>query len=220
MKKILRWCNTHPVYTLCGYYALYLCWFFFAEHMNPVPKYIIHAGIDDMIPFSVWAVIPYASWAPFIFFSLLLFVLYASREELWRLAIPMMCGMVLTVAFYLFVPTGLNLRPESMSGPPFLVWVVELLHKADTPTNVCPSIHVFISFIIDQAWQRSALITGDKNRWKRILIRLWDLAIILSTLFLKQHSVIDVIAGMAVGLLLDYIGTHINMKKLREYAEI
>ncbi|MBQ9152458.1 MAG: phosphatase PAP2 family protein [Solobacterium sp.] len=220
MKKLLRWCNTHPVYTLVGYYMLYLCWFYFAEYRNPVPKYIIHAGIDDIIPFSVWAVIPYASWAPFIFFSLLLFVLYASREELWRLAVPMMCGMVLTVGFYLFVPTGLNLRPETMSGPSFLVWIVELLHKADTPTNVCPSIHVFISFIIDQAWQRSTLISGERNRWKRILIRLWDLAIILSTLFLKQHSVIDVIAGMAVGLLLDYAGTHMNMKKLREYAEI
>lgn len=81
----------------------------------------------------------------------------------------------------------------------------------DTPTNVCPSIHVFISFIIDQALQKCRVLSGDQNRWKRILIRLWDIAIIISTMFLKQHSIIDVIAGVLVGIVLDLWASRLKL---------
>lgn len=77
--------------------------------------------------------------------------------------------------------------------------IVRLMQQVDTPTNVCPSIHVASSMAMDLALCRSVL--GQK-RWVRLVSHGIFIAIVLSTLFLKQHSVIDVFWGMVLTTLL------------------
>ena len=44
------------------YWVVYLIWFFWLDLTVKNPKYIIHAPLDDLIPFCEWFVFPYCSW--------------------------------------------------------------------------------------------------------------------------------------------------------------
>ena len=68
-----------------------------------------------------------------------------------------------------------------------------MIHAVDTPGNVCPSIHVSSSTAV------AAVVCRSRFLKKKVLLRwgvcLLVLGISLSTMFLKQHSVIDVVCG-------------------------
>lgn len=75
--------------------------------------------------------------------------------------------------------------------------MVAFLYETDTPTNVFPSIHVFNTAVVCASVLKSA-----KKKRAKALNLLLSAAIVLSTVFLKQHSILDVAAGllMAAGL--------------------
>ena len=70
-----------------------------------------------------------------------------------------------------------------------------MIYSADTSTNVCPSIHVFNSIGIHIAIRNSQALRPKK--WLQIGSFLLMVSICLSTVFLKQHSVVDG-AGSAI----------------------
>ena len=56
-----------------GYFILY----FLTENLIPVEKcHVIHCGLDDIIPFCEWFLLPYVFWYALIVFSLGYFALY------------------------------------------------------------------------------------------------------------------------------------------------
>ena len=71
--------------------------------------------------------------------------------------------------------------------------MVRQLYAVDTSTNVLPSIHVYNSLGAYIAISHCSKL--KQYRWVQILTLLLTISIILSTMFLKQHSVIDVVAG-------------------------
>ena len=85
--------------------------------------------------------------------------------------------------------------------------LVSFLYKTDTPTNVLPSIHVFNTMALCFA------VHGNKELQKRKLLTLSSdilgVLIVLSTMFLKQHSVIDVSLGLVMSVMLQMIGDRI-----------
>ncbi|HIX64489.1 MAG TPA: phosphatase PAP2 family protein, partial [Candidatus Mediterraneibacter colneyensis] len=68
--------------------------------------------------------------------------------------------------------------------------MVRMLYRADTCTNVFPSLHVFNSLSACIAIYKSERL--KKHRWICFSAYVLALLIILATVFLKQHSVIDV----------------------------
>ena len=75
-----------------------------------------------------------------------------------------------------------------------------MLYKADTPTNVLPSIHVFNSIGVCIAISHNRVLSRRKVIHYGSLVL--GISIILATMFLKQHSVIDVtLAGCLATLL-------------------
>lgn len=78
--------------------------------------------------------------------------------------------------------------------------MVKVLYKTDTPTNVLPSIHVFNSIGAGIAISHSNDL--KKHRWIQISAYILAALIILSTMFLKQHSVTDVIAAVAMACII------------------
>ncbi len=75
-------------------------------------------------------------------------------------------------------------------------------YSLDTNTNVFPSVHVV--GVID-AWFAIWHTRGLKKRAWRWSTAVYGVLIIASTVFIKQHAVIDVLAGLAVGFLGNYI---------------
>ena len=76
--------------------------------------------------------------------------------------------------------------------------MVRWLYRTDTPTNVLPSIHVFNSLAVHMSLTNCEALRDHKgvgmDHWFLTLL------IIMSTMFLKQHSVIDVCCGATLAL--------------------
>ncbi len=197
------WCNQHPI-AFMGYYSVvYLCFFFLLERTVTAPELVLHCRLDDMIPFCKYAIVPYGLWFFWIAFSLFYLLWRAPREEFWRLVVPLFTGMMLSLLFCAVVPNGVYLRPRAVPGDDIFAWLVRRLYATDTATNVFPSIHVFNSVTIDMAYQRSSCFAGRRRRWVRVLAHVLDVSIVLSTLLLKQHSVLDATAGLVLALALE-----------------
>ena len=78
--------------------------------------------------------------------------------------------------------------------------MVRFLYKTDTPTNLFPSIHVYNSIGVNIAvWHSENFKKNKPVRYGSFLIMT---SIILSTVFLKQHSVFDVITGIVLSVFL------------------
>ena len=98
-----------------------------------------------------------------------------------------------------FFPNEQNLRPEAFAHPNILTDIVQFIYDSDTHTNVFPSIHVFNAVAIHVALVTSPRI--KKIKWLRPASLLLCSLICLSTMFLKQHSFLDVIAALLLYLL-------------------
>ena len=115
--------------------------------------------------------------------------------------------MTIFLVVSLVYPNKLDLRPDYVDTSNICGMLVSFLYKTDTPTNVLPSIHVFNTMALCFA------VHGNKELRKRKLLTLSSdilgVLIVLSTMFLKQHSVIDVSLGLVMSVLLQMIGDRI-----------
>ena len=203
MKSVKDWFRNRPyVWVAIGYFAFYLPAFWLLERLVPVPRYLIRCPLDDLIPFCEYFFLPYVSWFFLLAWSLLYFA-DKSREDFLRLCYLMFTGMTFCLGCYLLFPNGLDLRPAQL-GDNLFCSLTGLLYAVDTPTNVCPSIHVSSAVAVWVTARRSALFRNRPGvRWGLFAL---VAAICLSTVFLKQHSVVDVVCGVALSLLLDAAG--------------
>ena len=195
-----NWCSRHPVWFMALYALFYLSFFALLERTIQTPDLWVHCRLDDLIPFCKYAIIPYILWFPWIPFTLFYLLYKAPREDFWRLCIPLFTGMTMTLLFYAIVPNGLALRPKYVPGTDIFAQLVRMIYRSDTPMNVCPSIHVFNSVTLMLAYYRSAIFDAPRRRWMRPAAMVLCVSISLSTILLKQHSVIDVVFGLLLAL--------------------
>lgn len=95
-------------------------------------------------------------------------------------------------AYVLFV---IQMKGVSHLVPNVRTHMVARLWQTDTPTNLWPSIHVYNSIGAHVALCRCSL---GKKRWLRNSSLTLCVSIILSTMFLKQHSMFDVLTGLGM----------------------
>lgn len=192
MKKP-AWLRPHLSFQLL--WAVYLIWFFWLDAVVENPRFIIHAGLDDRIPFCEWFVIPYSSW--FLLLAGVTALLWWNDTESYdRLVLTMFSGMFFCLIVYMILPNGLDLRPADPGRQNLAMTIMRLIWAADSPANVCPSIHCQSSGAMALAISHSRL--AKKRPWLPVLAYAWAGLICVSTLFTKQHSVWDVVLGLAL----------------------
>jgi membrane-associated phospholipid phosphatase len=161
----------------------------------------MHVRLDDKIPFLEIFVIPYFLWFFFIAFCVVFPIVKYEREEYWRFAIYLASGMTLFLVISTFFPNYQGLRPEVMPRDNILCDFVQFFYRTDTPTNVFPSMHVYNAIGGAISICRSRRIKKPGKYASVILAIL----IVLSTMFIKQHSVIDVVSGMGLSIIFYYL---------------
>ena len=124
----------------------------------------------------------------------------------------MFSGMTFCLIVYMILPNGLELRPavETLGRDNPALRLMRLLWKADAAVNVCPSIHCQSSACMAMAFSHSKLAEGKPLR--KVLAWVWAALICLSTVFLKQHSVIDVLCGIALTLVLHLVVSRLMVR--------
>ena len=175
------------------YVFIYFPWFIWLEKNVTENFHLIHVPLDDKIPFIEYFIIPYLSWFAFIAVFVLYFF-FTDKKEFYQLAALLASGMTLFLIISTLFPNGLMLRPTSFARDNVFVDMCKMLWRADTSTNVFPSIHVYNSVAVTIAVLKSRHL--KEHRWVQIGCVLLAILIILSTMFLKQHSVVDVIGGI------------------------
>ena len=199
IKQVMNWIKTHR-YCLAGLYMLvFLSGFFLLELHEPSDVHIIHCVVDDLIPFNEWFVLPYFLWYAWVPVFMLYFMI-RDREAYLRLCFVMFAGATFCLFVYLLAPNGLNLRQE-ITSQNFCAQIVRFLRRVDPPNNVCPSIHVSSTVAVHLTICHAASVRNKKPI--RTLSWIVTILICLSTMFIKQHSLVDVLCGWILSLILD-----------------
>ena len=186
---------------LLGGWIVYFALYFLTENLIPVDRcHVIHCALDDLIPFNEYFTLFYCYWYVLLVGSLLYFFLY-DIPSFRRLQTYIMVTQAAAMAIYVVYPSVQLLRPETMPRENFLCRVMAFIYAFDTPTGVCPSLHVAYSMGIASVWCK---YKKAPTLWKAFVI-LSVVMISISVAFVKQHSVVDIFAAIPVGLLAELL---------------
>lgn len=191
----------HSLVLLYG--LIYMPWFLWLESRANLPYHVIHISLDDKLPFIEYFIIPYLLWFLYVAAVFIYLFFQKNKKEFYQYCIFLFTGMTLFLIISTVYPNGHLLRPSSFERHNVFTFAVQILYQADTATNIFPSLHVFNSIAAHRAVANNAKLRGN------LLIRggsfLLMVSIILATMFLKQHSVLDVISGIMLGMLMDQL---------------
>jgi hypothetical protein len=108
---------------------------------------------------------------------------------------------VVAMAIYIAFPNRQDLRPDTFVNHNIFTQTVQFLYRIDTNTNVCPSLHVAYSIGIASTWLKEKSVGfGVKTA-----VTAFCVLVCLSTVFIKQHSVVDAFVALPVCLLAEWI---------------
>lgn len=179
------------IFLLLGW-PVYFALYYLTETRIPRERCIpMHLWVDDLIPFCEWFVIPYVLWYFWIVFSLAFF-LFRDPGSFRRLQTYFILLQVAAIAVCILLPNRQDLRPEVFPRDNVLSRCVGLLYRVDTSTGVCPSLHVALSVAMASVWRKAP---GVARGWK-VFFAVSAVLVSLSTLLIKQHSAVDVLAAL------------------------
>ena len=100
----------------------------------------------------------------------------------------------LTVIFSCFIFLPLEIARPEVTGDGFFAEAIRFLYRIDLPYNLFPSLHCFFN------WFVYIQIRGKKEYplALRLFSCLFSFAVFASTLFTRQHYILDVVAGVFV----------------------
>lgn len=154
--------------------------------------YVLTMNIDNHIPFIKEFILAYWIWYPFMIVSLV-FLCLNCRRLYYRVLFTIIFGMILCYIVYFFFQTSVP-RPI-VYGNDFFSDFVRNTYKLDRPFNCLPSIHVLTTYAV----MRGTFKLPGKNIKYKILIFIIGIFIILSTQFIKQHVILDLITAIVLG---------------------
>ncbi len=166
-------------------------YFFVAASVPHARAHSLHSPIDAWIPFLPNSVFVYFSVYPLAFSPL--FVL-RSRKLFRRVAAAYALVIAVSLTcFALYPVTSVELRPEpsSVEAGAFTAWSLALLYAYDPPVNLFPSLHLAIVVVAALAARRARPAYGA-------LGMIWASAVAVSVCTVKQHFVLDAVAGIAL----------------------
>ena len=182
-------------------WVVYFIFYFSLEYFIPNNSgTAIYCTLDYKIPFLEVFIIPYVTWYALIVFSLLYFMFY-NVENFIRLQKFIIVTQAVAIIVYIVFPNFQPLRPEVYPRDNFLTDMVASLQAFDTNSNVCPSLHVAYSIGMASIWLKEKTATWPA----KTAVVIFCILVCLSTVFIKQHSVIDGLAAIPVCALAEVI---------------
>ncbi len=193
-KKLYSLIKSYGHMSLPVLYAIfYVSTFTYLENRPVSYTHIIEMKIDRYIPFCEYFIIPYYLWFVYIAATVITFM-FLDRKEYYQLCLTLGLGMTVFLFVSYVYPNGLNIRPTTFARDNLFVDLVKFLHKSDTSTNVLPSIHCYNSIVANAAIWKNRIL--GQNKLIRYGSLIFSTSVLLSTLFLKQHSFMDLLTAI------------------------
>lgn len=188
------------------YLVFYAVTFRYLETRSVTGYKVIKMEIDSHIPFIEYFIVPYMLWFGYIAVTVVTFI-FLDRKDYIRLMLFLGIGMTIFLLLSYLVPNMQPLRPYALLHEDgffprdnIFVDMVRSLYQNDTSTNVFPSIHAFNSIAVAIAIHKAEKLSKIKGL--PVAADILSLLIVLSTLFLKQHSMFDVLTAIVMAVIL------------------
>ncbi len=182
-------------------WIVYFAMYFITENLIPPERcHAVHSVLDDLIPFNEFFAIFYVAWF-FVVFGALLYSFLYNVEGFRNLQRFLIVTQVVAMAVYVIWPSRQDLRPESFARDNLLTWVMGFIYAFDTPTGVCPSLHVGYSIAVAATAQKDARFPA----WGKAALWLFTALIAYTVCAVKQHSAVDVLAALPMCLLAEIL---------------
>lgn len=168
--------------------------FYLIQNCFRYNRLILSTKIDNFFPLISLFIIPYELWFLFVAGGLILFA-FVDRKYYYQLLSSLLTGAGISYLLFYFYPTEI-IRPV-ITGNTLFDSMVKGYYIYDRPYNCFPSIHVLYTVIITLF-----VCKFFKNNYLRVAMILSCIIISISTLYVKQHYFIDVIAGAFIAIFL------------------
>lgn len=164
--------------------------------------HLITSPLDDKIPLIPLFIIFYSIWYPYLF--VVYYFIYKKDKDKFKRLInkSIICILIADLCFIIY-PTMVS-RPPINSYNSLISLMLYITYTTDIPVNCFPSLHCIFAFLVMYA------VTFDKNMNKlfRIIVGIISPLIVLSTLFVKQHALVDVLGAIIISWII-----YIDIKK-------
>jgi len=192
MKKILFMTNKTKIYLVNTVLLLITflssCFYFLINTSRPSLN-VIQTVIDVNIPRLPVFAIPYIAFLP-LFWATMVYA-FIKNKSFRRLACSVVIINLVAYLVYLFFQTYVPRLPVESND--FFSGLLKFIYTTDQPYNCFPSLHVALSASAATYF----MFIKYKMRWLFLAIAI---LISLSTLFVKQHFILDVLSGAALGV--------------------
>ena len=192
------------------YIPLHMIIFFHIEGIITTEYFAMYAPLDDLIPFAEVFIIPYVLWYPAMI-GLGVYLMIVDVPVYIRYMLFIILGFFISMVICSIFPNGQDLRPTEFVRDNMFTDIVRGLYSTDTNTNVFPSMHVVGSIAVAVGVFKCEKLS---NIYLRIFTIILTVLICGATVFLKQHSILDVYGGVALSALLYWI--LFSKKKLKK----
>ena len=173
------------IYCFGGYYGI--------AYVQTGPGASLRTSLDDAIPF-----VPAFMWAYFIVYTSLFVPVFTVRcRRLFRRTAQAYFAVltVCLISWAVFPVTATHLRPDvsGLDTSWFHLWGLRVNYALDPPTNLFPSMHVAIAVVATLAAYTASRLWG-------LLASIPTVLVCASICLVKQHFVVDGIAGAAIAV--------------------
>ncbi|MBY4594086.1 phosphatase PAP2 family protein [bacterium BD-1] len=200
--------RTLPIVKGTGNTLFLLAFFYLYLYIQRNPIFevtqIPATAIDNWIGFQPWGLGLYLSlWV----YTALPVALQPNLRHLTRYGVHI--GLLCSVGLLIFVfwPTSVS----AAVGPREGGGAFAMMYAVDTNGNACPSLHVAAA-VFSFMWLQTVLRTVHAPAWTKWINTFWCAGICYSTLAVKQHLLIDLLAGGALGLVAGWLSLRVAMR--------
>lgn len=186
MKERLVW----MFYLGILFFLLYGVANYYTAQTAPHPS--LNFAWEKNIPFIPEFIVPYMS-SDVMFICAFLFPY--TRLELRVLAARVLFIIMIAVVLFTLFPLQFAFEKPETESFSFLFSVLQ----SDLPYNQAPSLHISFAIVLWYSMRKYLTLW-----WLKILVATWIWLIVLSTLFVFQHHIVDLPTGAALGFMTLY----------------
>lgn len=179
------------------YFILYLPWYFGLQ-LRDISFHDVYTSIDACIPFVSWFIYPYIYWFLFVA-GTIAYLFFTHRRDFYKCVAFLFIGMTICLIIFTIYPTSFDHRPVIEQNS-LSMNLVQFIYHADKSQNVFPSIHVYNSI----GCALALILCPDfkQSKGMKIFASVSAIMITLSTMFIKQHSILDAVAAILLAIIL------------------
>ena len=208
LKKIVK--DLYIPFVLNSLILVFSVFAYYLAKFTPYNAVIVGGMFDELIPFSPPWVIFYVLWYPLLVF-VPCYIYKVNKSDFYTyISIKFIIDWI-AIFIFVFYPTIFN-RPELVVND-FFTWVLNLVYINDTPAlNCLPSTHCTVCF----ASIYTILKSNKIPKKCKVIATIIFMLIVLSTLFVKQHAIVDVIVAFILTVIVSLIVYKFKLDKQLE----